>query len=149
MLIDRQLTAKAIGVAGVGSGTGVPLYCTSVGKALIADHDSDRLARLFADRPLTRLTRRTITTLAGLAEACQRARERGYAVDDEEEHEGVRCIGAPIRDASGEIVAAVGISAPAARLPHDAINKTGTKVAATAREISRSLGYGSIKEEPK
>jgi len=149
VLIDRQLTAKAIGVAGVDSGAGVPLYCTSVGKALIADHDYDRLVRLFADRPLTKFTRRTITTLAKLAEECQSARRCGYAIDDEEEHEGVRCIGSPIRDASGEIVAAVGISAPVARLPRDRIKETGKKVAAAALEISHALGHGIAKEEAK
>jgi len=149
ILIDRQLTAKAIGVAGGGSGTHVPLYCTSVGKALLADFDYDRLIQLFGDKQLAKFTKRTITTLAKLAKECQNTCRRGYAVDNEEEHDGVRCIGAPIRDANGEIVASVGISAPVARLPQAFIKKTGTKVVATAVAISRALGHAAEKNEGK
>ena len=140
LLLERQLTANVLGVAGAGSGTAMPLYCTSVGKALIADFDYDRLVQLFGGERLPRFTKRTITSVADLAEACKHARACGFAVDDEEEHEGVRCIGAPIRDASGEVVAAVGISAPVVRLPHDSIKKMGARVASAAKAISRELG---------
>ena len=54
---------------------------------------------------------------------------------------GVRCIGAPIRDASGEVVAAVGISAPIARLPRKAVKKMGVRVVAAAEAIGRELGH--------
>ncbi len=141
MLIDRQLTAKALGVAGSGSGTGVPLHCTSVGKALIADFDHERLDRLFDSESLTKFTRKTITTLSRLAEECQITRRRGFAVDDEEEHEGVRCIGAPIRDANGQVVGSVGISAPVVRIPDKAIRKLGARVIAAANAISAELGF--------
>jgi DNA-binding IclR family transcriptional regulator len=141
VLIERQLTANALGVTGAGLGTAVELHCTSVGKALITDFDHDGLVRLFGGEKLPRFTSSTLTTAAALAEACKRARACGYAVDDEEEHEGVRCVGAPIRDASGAIVASVGISAPAARLPREAIKKLGARVAAAAAAIGRELGY--------
>jgi len=143
MLIDRQLTAKPLGVAGSGSGTGVPLYCTSVGKALIADFDHDRLIQLFGGKTLPKFTRRTITTVEKLAEECQVTRRRGFAMDDEEEHGGVRCIGAPIRDANDQIVGSVGISAPIARLPRELIKKIGTRVVAAATAIGRELGYNA------
>lgn len=141
VLIERQLTVNVLGVTGAGSGTAVALHSTGVGKALIADFDCDRLEQLFGGEQLARFTRHTITSVPELAEACKRARACGFAVDDEEEHEGVRCIGAPVRDASGAIVAAVGISAPVARLPRDAIKKKGARVAAAAAAISRDLGY--------
>jgi len=143
VLIERQLTAQALGVMGAKSGTGIPLHCTGVGKALIADFDHDRLVGLFGEAPLKRFTKRTITTLAALAEACGQTHACGYAVDDEEGHEGVRCIGAPIRDASGEVVAAVGISAPITRLPREAVKKTGARVSAAAEAIGRELGHGN------
>ena len=143
VLIERQLTAQALGVMGAGSGTGIPLHCTGVGKALIADFDHDRLVGLFGEAPLKRFTKRTITTLAALAEACGQTHACGYAVDDEEGHEGVRCIGAPIRDASGEVVAAVGISAPVTRLPREAVKKMGARVVAAAEAIGRELGHGN------
>lgn len=141
MLIERQLTAQALGVMGAGSGTGIPLHCTGVGKALIVDFDYDRLVGLFGGSPLKRFTKRTITSLRTLAEACKRMRECGFAVDDEEGHEGVRCIGAPIRDVSGEVVAAVGISAPISRLPREAFKKMGIWVTETADAIGQQLGH--------
>jgi len=141
VLIERQLTANVLGVTGAGQGTAVSLHSTGVGKALIADFDREGLLQLFGGEKLPRFAKRTITTVAGLAEACERTRACGYAVDDEEEHEGVRCIGAPIRDASGQIVAAVGISAPIARLPREAVKKMGARVAAAARAIGRELGH--------
>ena len=141
VLIERQLTANVLGVTGAGLGAAVALHSTGVGKALIADFDRDGLAQLFGGEKLPRFTRFTITTAAALAEACQRTRACGYAVDDEEEHAGVRCIGAPIRDASGAVVAAVGISAPVARLPREAVKKAGARVAAAAAAIGRELGH--------
>jgi IclR family acetate operon transcriptional repressor len=141
VLIDRQLTLQAVGVAGAGSGTGMPLHSSGLGKALIADFDRDQLERLLGAAPLKRFTRRTLTTLDALSEACRQTRAGGFAVDDEEGYEGVRCLGAPIRDASGEVVAAVGISAPGERLPRGLIKKTGARVVAAAAEISRELGY--------
>ncbi len=130
---------QAVGVAGTPE-SNVPLHCTSVGKALIADFDRDRLAALFGDKRLSRHTKRTLTTLEQLAGACQETRERGFAVDDEEQHEGVRSVAAPIRDASGQIVGAIGISAPAARLPRESLRKAGAKVVTAAARISRELG---------
>ncbi len=141
VLIERQLTANVLGVTGAGLGAAVELHCTSVGKALITDFDREGLVQLFGSEKLPRFTRFTLTTVAALAEACKRAQACGYAVDDEEEHEGVRCVGAPIRDASGAVVASVGISAPAVRLPHEAIKKSGARVAAAAAAIGRELGH--------
>jgi IclR family acetate operon transcriptional repressor len=143
VLIDRQLTEQALGVMGAGLGTGMPLHCTGVGKALLADFEYDRLVGLIGKSPLKRFTKRTIATLDALAEACGQTRACGFAVDDEEGHEGVRCIGAPIRDVSGTVVAAVGISAPVARLPREAVKKTGARVAAAAEAIGRDLGHGN------
>ena len=141
ILIERQLTANVLGVTGAGLGTAVALHSTGVGKALIADFDHDRLVQVLGGEQLPRFTRHTLVSAAKLADACKEARACGYAVDDEEEHEGVRCIGAPIRDASGEVVAAVGISAPIARLPRAAVKKTGMRVAAAAAAVSRELGH--------
>jgi IclR family acetate operon transcriptional repressor len=142
VLIDRQLTAQTVGVAGAGSGTGLPLHSSGLGKALLADFDREGLVRLLGAAPLARFTRRTITTLEELATACAQTRERGYAVDDEEGFNGVKCLGAPVRDASGAVVAAVGVSAPGERLPRAAIRKVAVRVVEAAAAISRELGHG-------
>lgn len=140
VLVDHQITAHPLGVA-AGSGFSVPLHCTSVGKALLADFDLPQLAALYGDEPLVRLTGRTIATLEALAEDCRRTRERGFALDDEEHHDAVRCIAVPIRDAAGQVVASIGISAPADRLPRDRFRAVGEDVARSAAAISRRLGY--------
>jgi len=139
-LIDHQLTGQPVGVS-AGSGFSVALHCTSVGKALIADFDQAQLAQLLGPGPLPALTKHTIVTLAALAEDCRRTLRRGYSLDDEEHHAGVRCVGAPIRDAGGAVIAAIGISAPAERLSRQRIAAAGRQVQAIAAELSATLGY--------
>lgn len=140
VLIDHQLSGQAVGVS-AGSGFSVPLHCTSIGKALIADLDSRQLVQLLGRGPLPALTKRTIVDIETLAEDCRRSRRRGYSLDDEENHAGVRCVGAALRDASGEVIAAIGVSAPAERLPRPQIAAVGRRVQAIAAELSAKLGF--------
>jgi IclR family acetate operon transcriptional repressor len=141
VFIDQEVTAQPIGVS-VSSGRSEPLSCTAVGKALIADCDQRALAELFGDAPLLAPTKRAIHTLAELAKECQRTRKRGFSIDDEEFHEGVRCLAAPIRDGSGRVVAAIGVSAPIGRLPESRCNKVAQEVKRAAAQISAKLGDG-------
>jgi len=134
-LVDHQLTGQAVGVS-TGSGFCVPLHSTSVGKALIADCDENALREIFGDATLPALTKRTICSLSELARDCQLTRRRGYALDDEENAEGVCCLGVPIRDASGQIIASIGVSAPVARLP----KKRHAPVARQIREVVDAIG---------
>jgi DNA-binding IclR family transcriptional regulator len=71
--------------------------------------------------------------------ACRRVRADGYAIDDGEYMQEVRCVAAPIRDPQGEIVASVGISSPVTRLDMKRIGRVAAAVVATARAISASL----------
>lgn len=139
-LIHHQLTGQALGCS-LGSGRCVPLYCTSVGRALVADYDLDQLIALLGNEPLPTFNKRTLNSVASLAEECQRARKRGFALDDQEYHEGVRCLAAPIRDCSGQIVASIGISAPVERLPKHRYQEMGQLVMHVAGAIGAKLGY--------
>jgi DNA-binding IclR family transcriptional regulator len=78
-----------------------------------------------------------------LAKECRRVRKRGFAIDNEEFHEGVRCVAAPIRDASGRIVAAIGISAPISRLSESRCEKVAQAVKRAAAQIGKKLGSGT------
>jgi DNA-binding IclR family transcriptional regulator len=138
-LIDHQLTGQPVGVS-TGSGSCVPLHCTSVGKALIADCDHKQLVAIFGKKPLEVLTKRTIHSLDALARDCLRTRERGYALDDEENAAGVRCISVPIRDADGKIIASIGVSAPVQRLPKNRCDVVARHVRQAAEAISAKLG---------
>ena len=140
VFVDHELTAQPVGVS-VGSGRCEPLHCTAVGKALIADYDRAELEKLFGNEPLPAPTKRVIRTIAELAKECQRTQKRGYAVDNEEFHKGVRCVAAPIRDGSGQVIAAIGISAPIDRLSESRCEKVAQEVKRAAAEISSKLGY--------
>jgi IclR family acetate operon transcriptional repressor len=76
-----------------------------------------------------------------LAKECRQCRQRGFAVDNEEFHDRVCCIASPIRDASGAVVASIGISAPADRLPKRRWKGVGREVMGAAAEVSEKLGY--------
>ena len=137
--VDHHLPkGQVVSVAGQ-TGEFAPLHCTAHGKALLADCDRKDLQSLLGSAPLRKYTRNTTTSLAGLARVCQRARSDGFALDDGEYIEEVRCVAAPIRDAHGEIVASVGISSPVTRLRKPLMGRAAKEVVAAARGISASL----------
>jgi DNA-binding IclR family transcriptional regulator len=137
--IDHHLPiGQVVSVAGQ-TGEFAPLHCTAHGKALLADFDLKAVRGLLGRAPLHGYTRNTITTLTGLARACRRVRTDGFALDDGEYLEEVRCVAAPIRDPQGEVVASVGISSPVARLRNPRIARAAAEVVAAARAISASL----------
>jgi IclR family negative regulator of allantoin and glyoxylate utilization operon len=122
-------------------GSHEPLYCTAVGKALLSESDPLRVRTLIGSAPLTRYSPNTITNLEMLMTELQRTRDRGYAFDDEELHAGVRCIAVGVRDHSGTIIAAVGISAPASRLTRERTAALVSAVVQTANDLSAEHGY--------
>ena len=125
--IDHHLpVGQVVSVAGQ-TGEFAPLHCTAHGKALLADFDVDGLRALLGRTPPQRYTRNTIASLTGLARACKRVRAAGFALDDGEYMEEVRCVAAPIRDPQGEIVASVGISSPVTRLRRPQIERAVAK----------------------
>jgi IclR family acetate operon transcriptional repressor len=137
--IDHQTpTGQVVSVAGQ-TGEFAPLHCTAHGKALLADFDLTALRALFGPVPLHAYTDNTIISLTKLARVCGRVRTEGFALDDGEYLDEVRCVAAPIRDPQGEIVASVGISSPVTRLHAKRIARAAADVVATARAISASL----------
>jgi IclR family acetate operon transcriptional repressor len=97
-------------------GNRVPLHNTGCGKVLLAYQPDDVIRSIIAAAGLPARTQKTITDLDSLLAELQRIRQRGYAIDDEEEEEGVRCLAVPVRDPAGQVVAAMSISGPAGRL---------------------------------
>jgi len=139
MFVDHQsATGQVLTVSGQ-TGEFVPLHCTAHGKALIADMALDELKEIFADEPLQVYSRRTIASLDALARACKRIRTDGFATDDGEYTEELRCVAAPVRDRDGLIVASIGISAPSTRFPRERFASVAAQVAETAQEISASF----------
>jgi DNA-binding IclR family transcriptional regulator len=121
-------------------GRRLPAHCTGVGKALLAHLPTVDVSSIVARRGMAAFTKRTITDLVALQADLTEVRRRGYSIDDGEIEDGLRCIGAPVRDHSGRVVAAVSIAGPASRLPDNDIEKLGAIVLAGARALSTALG---------
>jgi len=120
---------------------GLPAHATATGKILLAALDPAELARRLRGRRLEHITPRTIRNRPALLAELARVRERGFAVDDEECSLGLRCVGAPIRDHRGVVVAALSVVAPCHRLPPAALPSSSALVRGAARDISARLGF--------
>ncbi|MBN1676227.1 MAG: IclR family transcriptional regulator [Kiritimatiellae bacterium] len=140
LFIGHHRTSQPVGVDG-RSGYDELLHCTAIGKALLADFDRSQLVALLGAGPLATPTSHSIASIDTLAKECERTRRLGYASDDQETHEGVRCIGAPVRDASGSIVASIGISAPVHRFPMRRFKDVGPVVLRAALAVGAELGF--------
>ena len=133
----RLRTYSVIGIRG-------PLYCTAVGKAILAFLDDDQQIRLINRMTFRQFTAKTHTGADSLKTDLAAIRKRGYSVDDVEHEEGVRCVGSPIYDNRGRVCASLSISGPTQRITRDAAGELARQAVATAREISRKLGYRSV-----
>jgi IclR family acetate operon transcriptional repressor len=138
LFIDHASANHVIAVSGQ-TGEMVPLHCTAHGKALLSGLDRAELRRIFGDSPLPVYTKSTIGTIAGLAEKCAEIQARGYATDDAEFREGLRCVAAPIRAQKGLVVGSIGISAPLERFPVERYAECSEQVRAIADEVSARL----------
>jgi IclR family acetate operon transcriptional repressor len=125
-------------------GTRNPLYCTAMGKALLAFLPLDKRTALLDQITLTSRTPNTITDRAALTEHLELVRARGFAIDDMENEEGIRCVGAPIFDHTGHVSAAISISGPAYRLSNSRLEELSKSVVAASEAISSKLGYGPV-----
>lgn len=120
-------------------GTRSPMHASGIGKALLAEYPEARVRRI-AERGLDRFTPHTLTDAEALLADLAATRARGHSVDDEEKNEGMRCVAAPIFNATGEAVAGISISGPAARVTPDRIPGIGTHVRRAADTLSEALG---------
>jgi len=138
LFIDHVTTNHVISVSGQ-TGEMVPLYSTAHGKALLADLDLAELQSLFGAGPLRAYTKRTIGGVPQLAKVCTQIKAQGFATDDGEFQEGIRCVAAPIRAESGMVIGSIGVSAPLQRFPEERYRVCGGQVRAIAKEISAKL----------
>jgi DNA-binding IclR family transcriptional regulator len=127
-------------------GRQAPTHCTAVGKAVIAFHPDQALDQFVRGLSLTRYTKRTLLTRESLKSELLRIRERGFAIDDEELEEGLRCVAAPIRNYTGRVIAAMGIAGPVFRVRKAGLPRLASAIMAAARDLSIDLGYKSAGE---
>jgi len=120
-----------------------PAHCSAVGKAMLAHLPERELDDILKQRGLPRMTAKTIVTPADLKAELKIVREQGYAVDNEEAEEGVRCVGSPVLGPSGRPIGALSISAPSFRLPLERVPAVAESVCRAARAMSVESGYRS------
>ncbi len=117
-----------------------PAYATSLGRAMIAFLPQNKWKK-HVPQQLRKRTGQTITTHDALHAELMKTRQRGYALERGENEEGALCIGAPIFDQDGNVIAAISLSAPATRISHLAEAEVGDAVVRAAQDISGRLGY--------
>ncbi len=122
-------------------GIKAPLYCTAVGKAIMAGLSESHIQQIISNKGLKRLTDLTITDEKTLLKDLAEIRKRGFSIDNKEHEDHLICVGAAIRDANGETFASLSVSGPSDRMTEERILDIGDLVKNTTSEISRKLGF--------
>jgi IclR family KDG regulon transcriptional repressor len=123
-------------------GRRIPLYCTGIGKVLLAFAPPEERKALLKRLRLVAFTPKTISTKPALDAELERIRREGYGLDDEEHEEGIRCIASPVIDHEGSVVAALSVSWPGFRYAQGSEAHKIEGVKAAAARISAILGHG-------
>jgi DNA-binding IclR family transcriptional regulator len=118
-----------------------PVYCTALGKAILAWSPEADVDQILAGCRMEARTRNTFTNVLSLKRELERIRDRGYAIDDEEIEDGIRCISAPVLDPAERAVAAISVSGPAARITPNRFQSIGKTVLKAAEELSAHVGH--------
>jgi DNA-binding IclR family transcriptional regulator len=121
-------------------GTRRDIHCSAVGKALVAFMEEADLEDVLAASGFPRLTAHTITSLEEFRQDLARTRTRGYAIDDQETVEGVRCVAAPVMDSDGNVLASVGVTGPAIRITQERVHELGETTRQLAERLSLLTG---------
>jgi DNA-binding IclR family transcriptional regulator len=122
-------------------GAAVPLYCTAVGKVMLAHMADEERKRVLPQLTLKRLTLNTVGNLQELEAELFRVRKNGYACDLEENEPYIRCVAAPIWDDAGGVNASLSITAPAVRMAVTRLRQLAPLIQTAGVQISRELGY--------
>ena len=138
--VDKVEPARSVRLAS-SVGRRNPAYCTAVGKAVLAYLPEAQVEDAVQKHGLHPLTTKTVSTLAELKTELERIRERGYSIDDEENEEGVSCVGAVVRGFEGDPVAAISVSGPTFRLGKEKVAMIAQSIIAAADGLSKQLGF--------
>jgi DNA-binding IclR family transcriptional regulator len=117
------------------------VHATSVGKALAAHIPQERLEKILSEHGMEKRTAKTITTVPRLLKELEKVRTQGYAVDDEENNMGARCLGAPVFNQSGAIEASLGLSGTTNQVNAHTMPRIIEALKDAARHISMQLGH--------
>ncbi|GAE07072.1 methylenetetrahydrofolate dehydrogenase [Paenibacillus sp. JCM 10914] len=122
-----------------------PLYCTGVGKAILAHLADEEVERLLSGVTMQQFTEFTFTTLEDLKQELQTIRTNQFAYDNEEHERGIRCVAAPIFDHTQRARYAISITGPITRMSDDILSEYIPRIKETAQAVSVKMGYNPNK----
>jgi DNA-binding IclR family transcriptional regulator len=143
--VDKVDSPRTVGVISKIGQRG-PVYCTALGKVLLAYQTEEEQSRIIRKIKLVPFTPKTITSKQKLLEELKAIRRQGYALDHREIEEDVECIGGPIRDHLGNVIAALSISGPQRKISTPGEKQFVCSVVEATALISSKLGYAGAKE---
>jgi IclR family KDG regulon transcriptional repressor len=121
----------------------IAAHCTALGKAILARLPSEIVDSILADNGMARFTPNTITDIPTFKEHLRRVKNQGFAIDDEEHEEGIRCAAGAILDYTGSVAGAISVSGPSIRISRQRLDEIGRVVRDVSRRLSSSLGYNA------
>ena len=119
----------------------VPLHASGAGKILLASMTEEEVKQFHKDKGLPSYTENTIRNFSKLKKELSKIRREGVAIDNEERELGVRCVAAPVRDGNGNVVAAISVSGPTARLNDKRLGEVESLLKDCALKSSQAMGY--------
>jgi DNA-binding IclR family transcriptional regulator len=122
-------------------GRHLPAYCTAFGKVFLADMVPTDLREYALAHPFTKFTQKTISSWEELQQELLKVQNQGYALDNQELDEGIRCVAAPVRDTSGKVQAAMSISGASSRFTMEALEACLGRLGEATHKVSAKLGY--------
>ncbi len=122
-------------------GARVKLHCSGVGKCILAYLPPEETQEIIKKHGLVKITDNTITSVEALMAELAKVKEKGYALDDEENEYGIRCVAGPILDYRERPVAAISVSGPIMRMTMEKVEEISAQVVKTALLISKRMGY--------
>ncbi|MGB6266795.1 MAG: IclR family transcriptional regulator [Candidatus Acidiferrales bacterium] len=122
-------------------GASVPLYCTAVGKVMLAYLGEEEQGKIINQLELRRFTENTVGSIQELLAQLTRVRKDGFALDLEEHEPHIRCIAAPIWDHTGAVNTSLSVTGPAVRMSTPRLRELASLVRAASLKISRELGF--------
>lgn len=128
-------------------GKRMELHCTSLGKALISHMSEQRLEELLNKHSLPRHNENTLASVKRLREDLAKAARRGYAIDDEEDEIGHRCIGAPIFGPTWNVLAAISLAGSTTQITAENVDDLGERIKSAAAAISSAVTHSTLDVE--
>lgn len=128
------------------AGRRAPLYCTGVGKAILAFKSEKFIDNLLTKIELNKFTANTITTPNLIKENLKKTKKRGYSIDNSEHEEGVRCVGVPIYNAENEVFASLSLTGPSPRIKDQKIKEYSVILKKAALAVSSKIGWNKKNE---